>query len=112
MKTLEELGISPIPWTVAVEDRRDYRLFSVEADNGAGIADFDCCPEQFDNHEGFANASLIAAAPELYEALSECVDEMCKFCKETEIGKSMPCEMGCETMRRAKAALENAGGAK
>lgn len=74
MKTLEELGISPIPWTVAVEDRRDYRLFSVEADNGAGIADFDCCPEQFDNHEGFANASLIAAAPELYEALSECVE--------------------------------------
>ena len=69
MKTLEELGISPIPWTVAVEDRRDYRLFSVEADNGAGITDFDCCPEQFDNYEGFANASLIAAAPDQYKCL-------------------------------------------
>ena len=39
-----------------------------------------------------------------------CGGEMCRFCKETEIGKSMPCEMGCETMRRAKAALEKAGG--
>lgn len=110
MKTIEQLGVSPAPWTVAVEDRRDYRLFSVEADNGAGITDFDCCPEQFDHHEGFANASLIAAAPDLYEALRDCVGEMCKFCKETEIGKCLPCESGCEIMRRAKTALEKAGG--
>ena len=68
MKTIKQLGISPAPWTMVVEDKRDYRLFSVEAENGAGIADFDCCPEQFDTHEGFANASLISAATDLYEA--------------------------------------------
>lgn len=67
--------------------------------------------------EGFAageqsakEARLIAAAPDLYEALRECVGEMCKFCKETEIGKCLPCESGCEIMRRAKTALEKAGG--
>lgn len=112
MKTVEELGISPTPWKVVVENKRDCRIFAVEANNGSGITDFDCCQEQFDTYEGFANASLIAAAPDLYEALRECVGEMCKFCGETEIGKRLPCEMGCETMRRAKTALEKAGGAQ
>lgn len=107
MKTIEQLGVSPAPWTVAVEDRRDYRLFSVEADNGAGITDFDCCPEQFDHHEGFANASLIAAAPDLYEALRLWVEELCEDC-QSEIGKT--CDGKCEAVRKAKAALEKAGG--
>ena len=110
MNTIEELGISPVPWKVVVENKRDCRIFAVEANNGAGITDFDCCEEQFSTYEGFANAELIAAAPDLYEALRECVGEMCKFCKDTEIGKSLPCESGCEIVRRAKAALEKAGG--
>lgn len=101
MKTLEELGISLTPWHAIVRhlfrdigwvyDKNDRALFGV------------LLPSQ---------AHLIAAAPDLYEALRECVGEMCKFCKDTEIGKRLPCESGCEIMRRAKAALEKAGGAE
>lgn len=106
MKMLERLGIRPAPWTMVVEDKRDYRLFSVEAENGAGIADFDCCPEQFDTHEGFANASLISAAPELYEALAallNCAEKEAPF--TTESGMSIAMDM-------ARKALEKAGGEK
>ena len=106
MKTVEQLGISPSPWKVAVEDRTDYRLFSVEADNGAGITDFDCCPEQFDHHEGFANARLIAAAPELYEVLRECLDVL----DEVEECFQEVDEETSKMMGKARAALEKAGG--
>ncbi len=104
MKTIEELGISPAPWSNTVGGtEKPFETNSVwDAMNGGiltgGYA------------ESLNDARLIAAAPELYEALRECIVEMCKFCKETEIGKSMPCERGCEVLRRAKAALEKAGG--
>lgn len=66
----------------------------------------------FSEERARVDARLISAAPDLYEALRDCIGEMCKFCKETDIGKRLPCESGCETMRRARAALEKAGGAK
>lgn len=102
MKTVEQLGISPSPWKVAVEDRIDYRLFSVEADNGVGITDFDCCPEQFDHHEGFANASLIAAAPELYEAVAallNCAEKEAPFTRES--GMSLAMDMARKAIKKA-----------
>ena len=54
MKTLEQLGISPAPWTKAGD--------IVDANEG---------PVIFNAYEDddYANARLIAAAPELYEAL-------------------------------------------
>lgn len=107
MKTVEQLGISPAPW-------KAYNgVYSSWVDDNA--KEFVCMKTSISMNDcdiDRRNARLIAAAPELYEALRECVGEMCKFCKETEIGKRMPCEMGCETMRRARAALENAGGAE
>lgn len=105
MKTLEELGISPAPWKTYIG------VYSFWVDDNAG--EFVCMKSSNsmnDRNIGKRNARLIAAAPDLYEALRECIGEMCKFCKETEIGKSMPCERGCEVLRRAKAALEKAGG--
>ena len=106
MKTLEQLGISPAPWNVGIEDKRDCRIFSVEADNGAWITYFDCCPEQFDHHEGFANASLISAAPELYEALAallNCAEKEAPF--TTGSGMSIAMDM-------ARKAIAKAGGEK
>ena len=54
MKTLEQLGISPAPWTKAgdiVDDNEGRVIFNAYED------------------DDYANARLIAAAPELYQAL-------------------------------------------
>lgn len=103
MKTVEQLGISPAPWSNTVGAEKPFEANSVwDAKNGGVLTG--------GYAESLNDARLIAAAPDLYEALRDCIGEMCRFCKETELGKSMPCEMGCETMRRATAALEKAGG--
>ena len=57
MKTLEQLGISPAPWSAM--NLRGYRVFDHEW--------FELCDS--DSVFSLADASLIAAAPELYEAL-------------------------------------------
>ena len=54
MKTLEQLGISPAPWSKAgdiVDDDEGRVIFNAYED------------------DDYANARLIAAAPDLYEAL-------------------------------------------
>ena len=54
MKTLEKLGISPTPWSKAgdiVDDDEGRVIFNAYED------------------DDYANARLIAAAPDLYEAL-------------------------------------------
>ena len=54
MRTLEQLGISPVPWTKAgdiVDDNEGRVIFNAYED------------------DDYANARLIAAAPDLYEAL-------------------------------------------
>ena len=54
MKKLEQLGISPVPWTKAgdiVDDNEGLVIFNAYED------------------DDYANARLIAAAPDLYEAL-------------------------------------------
>ena len=56
MKTLEQLGISPVPWTKAgdiVDDNEGRVIFNAYED------------------DDYANARLIAAAPKLYEACYE-----------------------------------------
>ena len=56
MKTLEQLGISPVPWTKAgdiVDDNEGLVIFNAYED------------------DDYANARLIAAAPKLYEACYE-----------------------------------------
>lgn len=111
MKTIEELGISPTPWNVSVEDKRDYRLFSVEADNGAGIACFDCCEEQYRIDEGFANATLIASAPELYKCMREAVSEYCYACPMLDDDKCTK-EAGACFVQKWRTALEKARGAE
>ena len=56
MKTLEQLGISPAPWTKAgdiVDDNEGLVIFNAYED------------------DDYANARLIAGAPKLYEACYE-----------------------------------------
>lgn len=99
MKALKELGVSPAPW----KSVQGISLW-VESSDGIGVADD---IDTIDDETGEANARLIAAAPELYEALRGIVADnkcglMCSLC-----GAADKCKL-----RRAVAALEKAGGAK
>lgn len=99
MKTLEQLGISPAPWKAV----QGISLW-VESSDGICVADD---IDMIDDETGEANARLIAAAPDLYEALRLWVEELCEDC-QSEIGKT--CDGKCEAVRKAKAALAKAGG--
>ena len=99
MKALKELGVSPAPW----KSVQGISLW-VESSDGIGVADD---IDMIDDETGEANARLIAAAPELYEALRGIVADnkcglMCSLC-----GAADKCKL-----RRAVAALEKAGGGK
>ena len=67
-----------------------------EEGNGADIADFSLC----DNAE--ANARLIASAPELLEALEECLDQLSSWQDNHEEDTF--------TMKRAKEVINKARG--
>lgn len=69
MKRLEELGISPAPWSADLSIEDDAW---VEDRKGNDILRLSRCERK--------NARLIAAAPELYECLRESVIEMCHYC--------------------------------
>ena len=104
MKTLKELGISPAPWDCVITESTSW----VEDYHDISIADTRLT--EVPNLEiSRADARLIAAAPELYEALRLWVEELCEDC-QAEIGKT--CDGKCEAVRRAVAALEKAGGAE
>ena len=88
MKTLEQLGISPAPWTKAgdiVDDNEGRVIFNAYED------------------DDYANARLIAAAPELYEALYDVV----AYCESTHL---VPSERFGKVLEKVKAALAKAGG--
>lgn len=59
------------------------------------------------------DASLIAAAPEMYEALEDSVRLMCNNCNACELdanGKPMFASLACETYTRKVAVLNRARG--
>lgn len=62
MKTIEELGISPAPWKARMD-------FWIDDANGEFVFTDSCVTNL--HGKNHANAPLIAAAPELYEALRE-----------------------------------------
>ena len=66
MKTFEQLGISPTPWT------KDGDI----VDDGEGRVIFNAYED-----DDYANARLIAAAPDLYEALREAILAECIGCR-------------------------------
>ena len=111
MKTLSELGISHAPW----EADRGY-LFARGAMDAivafsATIATTETKTYKMARSEEAANACLIAAAPDLYEALRmayEYFEPMCDMeCHRCKY------KYGCaKWARRARAALEKAGGAE
>ena len=101
MKTLEQLGISPAPWIVTPNNLGSE---DVTANDSTVVVAYE---PPFEESKDIINKTLIAAAPELYEALRLWVEELCEDC-QAEIGKT--CDGKCEAVRRAVAALEKAGG--
>ena len=99
MKTLEQLGVSPAPWSNIVRTEKPFEMKLVwDAKNGGiltgGYA------------EALNDARLIAAAPDLYEALAamlSCAEKEAPFTKES--GMSIAMDM-------AQKAIKKAGGAE
>ena len=87
MKTLEQLGISPAPWTKAgdiVDDNEGHVIFNAYED------------------DDYANARLIAAAPELYKSLAamlSCAEKEAPF--TTESGMSIAMDMARKALKKA-----------
>ncbi len=108
MKTLRQLGISPTLWRHGeripyCEDtiiRCDYH----RKDGNPSTRIVASCNATFSHEQARIDARLIAAAPELYEALAailSCTEKEAPF--TTESGMSI-------TMDMARKALEKAGG--
>lgn len=97
MKSIDELGISPAPW-----DGDHYAHYVASAGEvGSRLcvaSDVRSC-----------DLNLIAAAPEMYEALREAVKSYCEGCNDFVNGdqRCNPCE--CPA-RKWRAALAKASG--
>lgn len=97
MKPLEQLGVSPAPWYIEKETgvlcaQSEYYKHPIVDDCG-----------NFDNEN---DKRLIAASPEMYEALRLCMHKLCLACRNS----ARPCVTMCETMCVALEAMEKAGG--
>lgn len=68
-RAVYELNTSQLPWEMNKGVHHEGTEFDVTADDGAVVAAFDCCDGRFRTEEGYANARLISAAPDLYDAL-------------------------------------------
>ena len=96
MKTLEQLGISPAPWTNTINTEEPFEINSVwDARNG--------CILSGGYSESLNDARLIASAPDLYEALYDVV----AYCESTHL---VPSERFGKVLARVKAALAKAAG--
>ena len=73
MKTLEELGISPTPWTNVIDTDNPFKWNSVwDSRNGMILSG--------GYTQSVPDATLIAAAPELYEELRQEMER--RYCVE------------------------------
>lgn len=99
MKKIKQLGISPAPWSNTVGTEKPFETNSVWDARNGGILTGGYA-------ESLNDARLIAAAPELYEALAallNCAEKEAPF--TTESGMSIAMDM-------ARKAIEKAGGAE
>ena len=96
MKTIEQLNISPTPWTNTINTEKPFEINSVwDARNG--------CILSGGYSESLNDARLIAAAPDLYESLYDVV----AYCESTHL---VPSERFGKVLARVKAALAKASG--
>ena len=103
MKTLEQLGISPAPWNLSPYGPSTMSTVATHGDietaDGRSFFPNGDFPE-------IQDARMIAAAPELYEALSVLLNFVKK---ETAVSTSRGMYIA---MEKARKAIEKAGGAE
>ena len=91
MKTLQELDISPVPWSNIVGTEKPFEINSVwDARNG--------CILSGGYAQSVNDARLTAAGPKLYKALREAIIEICHKCKHCSGYPSYNCtntKTGC-----------------
>ena len=92
MKTLEQLGISPAPWHI----EKNAGVLCAKSERYKHPIVDDC-----GNFENNNDKRLIAAAPDLYEALYDVV----AYCESTHL---VPSERFGKVLTRVKAALAKA----
>lgn len=97
MKTLEQLGISPAPWSVTPNN---FGSDDVTANDSTVVVAYE---PPFEEAKDSINKRLIAAAPELYDTLQSLVEYIDREC--------IPCgETACELMAAAHNVLAKAAG--
>lgn len=104
MKKIEQLGISPAPWR---KQGNSLITGTIIASDGTDVIDYGWNRYLIGKY-GDQNARLISAAPDLYEALRECLevlDEVEECFQEVD-------EETSKMMGKARAAIEKAGGAE
>ena len=99
MKTLDQLGISSAPWYIEESTgvlcaKSEYYKYPIVDDCG--------------NFENNNDERLIAAAPELYESLRECLEVLDRLNKYYRVVDAAT----YKTMEKARAAIEKSGGLK
>lgn len=101
MKTLEQLGISPAPWK---QEANGYGTLDVLGSDDSLVVAY----ENPINRNDQENRRLIAAAPDLYDALSGLLEIVCIDCRSPyEIdGKCVK----CPRVVAAESALAKASG--
>ena len=107
MKRLDELGVSPAPWQAVWHKAKALAwVDSLKCEDG--VAEM-CSPITERCH---ADAALIAAAPNMYEALQEAVVESCHDCDAYDRDHGDRCGQadGSCFVQRWRKALEKAGG--
>lgn len=111
MKGIDELGISPAPWNQGkpVPYYEQHVVWCGYRDKGGHpstriVAE---CNATFSNEHALFDARLISAAPDLYEALRECLSAL-----NSVGGTGWDGEYASRVKRNAVNALEKAGGGK
>lgn len=111
MKTVKQLSVSPAPWTRG--NRKPYcqggeiRCWYKREDGSEHMRIVAHCNEIFSEKQAEVDARLIAAAPDLYEALRECLSAL-----NSVGGMGWDSSQAAMIKRNAVKALEKAGGGK